>query len=95
MESEYSIDAYVIVKDLAKTDAPGKIYDELNSEGIKIEYLINNAGIADYGFFHKTNWDKEAAMIDLNIKSLTGMTKLFARDTVDRKSSRKIIHWKP
>lgn len=88
LESEYGIQAYVIVKDLSLPDAPKDVYDELASQTIDIEYLINNAGFGDFGLFHETDWNKEATMIDLNMRSLTHMTKLFSRDMIQRGSGK-------
>lgn len=42
------------------------------------EYLINNAGFGDFGHFTETSWAKEEKMIDLNIKTLTYLTKIYA-----------------
>lgn len=50
--------------------------------------MINNAGFGEFGCFIETSWEKEAAMIDLNIKTLTHLTKLFVKDMVSRGSGR-------
>ena len=77
LESEYGVSVIVIVSDLSKPNSPQEVYDEVTRQDIKINYLVNNAGFCDFGEFSQTNWEKEAMMIDLNIKSLTHLTKLF------------------
>jgi len=42
-----------------------------------VDFLVNNAGLGDYGFFYKSDWRKTAQMIQLNIVTLTQLTRLF------------------
>ena len=83
-----NVSVTIIAKDLSKVDAPKEVYDEMKRKNSGVDVLINNAGFGDFGFFHETKWEKEAMMIDLNVRSLTQMTKLFGRDMVDRKSGK-------
>jgi short-subunit dehydrogenase len=53
-----------------------------------VEFLVNNAGFGDYGFFAESNWSKTEEMIDLNVKSMTKMCRLFLTDMVKRKSGK-------
>ena len=48
----------------------------------KIDLLINNSGFGECGEFIKTDLDKELNMIDLNVKTLHILTKLFVQDFV-------------
>lgn len=88
LESDFGVEVLIIPKDLALPAAAQEIYNILNDKSIVINYLVNNAGFGDFGFFHETSWEKEASMIDLNVRSLTEMTKLFARDMVGRGEGR-------
>ena len=74
----------IIVKDLAQALSPKEIYEELNTQEIRVDILVNNAGFGDYGYFHEIDIEKEKQMIDLNIKALTELTYLFGRDMVKR-----------
>ena len=44
--------------------------------------MINNAGFGTFGNFNQTDLDNELNMIDLNIKTLHILTKLFLKDFV-------------
>lgn len=88
LEKHYQVEVITITKDLSKKEAPQQIFDQLQQQSIQVEYLINNAGFGDYGFFHETNWEKEEQMIDLNMKSLTYLTKLFLPEMVKRRAGR-------
>ena len=70
--------ATYIVKDISSTFNCMELYNEVKNENIDI--LINNAGFGVFGEFSKTNIDKELDMIDLNIKSLHLLTKIFLKD---------------
>lgn len=82
IEAEHQIQVTILAKDLSIDNAAEEVYSYVHSNNITIDYLINNAGFGGFGFFHETNWKKEAAMIDLNIKALTHFTKLFVKDMV-------------
>ena len=70
--------ATIIVKDISSTFNCMELYNEVKKEDIDI--LINNAGFGVFGEFCDTNIDKELDMIDLNIKSMHTLTKLFLKD---------------
>lgn len=70
--------ASYIVKDISSTFNCMELYNEVKKEDIDI--LINNAGFGVFGEFCDTNIDKELDMIDLNIKSMHTLTKLFLKD---------------
>lgn len=88
LEGIHNIKAAVIVKDLTRQDAPEEVYNKVKKAGIEIDYLINNAGFGGLGKFHEREWEKDKAMIDLNITALTALSKLFLPDFVKRNSGR-------
>lgn len=75
-------------KDLSRPEAAEEIFRTVITEGIEVDYLINNAGFGGFGPFHESDWDREAQMIDLNVRSLTHMTKLFLPAMVARGSGK-------
>jgi len=81
---KYGIQATVIAKDVASPGVPDEIFEELKKKGIVIDYLVNNAGFGLYGTFLETQLEEETNMIDINIKAVTAMTKLFLPDMVKR-----------
>jgi hypothetical protein len=84
----YGIKAEVIATDLSQPNVAQAVYDEIKRRGIRIEYLVNNAGFGHFGFFHETDWAKEKQMIDLNITTLSQFCKLFLQDMVARQSGK-------
>lgn len=68
----------IIPLDISSTYNCAKLYEKVKNEDIEI--VINNAGFGLYGEFTKTNIDQELDMIDLNMKALHVLTKLFLND---------------
>ena len=54
------------------------MYETVKNENIDI--LINNAGFGLFGDFETSDTDREMQMVDLNIKTLHLLTKLFLKD---------------
>lgn len=88
LEQQFSIQVEVMVKDLTAENAVQEIYEYLKSKSIIIDYLINNAGFGEFGLFTSNAWAKEKSMMDLNMKALTHLTKLFASDMQNRRSGK-------
>lgn len=84
LEQQYKIKVIVIAKDLSDLNATKEIYEEVKLQGIKIDYLINNAGFGALGKFHELDLARQISMINLNITSLTTLTHLFLPDFVLR-----------
>ena len=73
-----------MAKDLASVTAPQEIFDTLQDDGIQIDALINNAGFAAYGHFAtETKVEDELQMMQLNMITLTLLTKLFVKPMVE------------
>lgn len=81
----YNINCTVIASDLSLPGSAGEIYKACMSKNIHVNYLINNAGFGDYGFFHDSNVHKQLNMIQLNITTLTELTRLFLPPMIEKK----------
>ena len=87
-ENKYGTSVKVLPKDLSLPEAPQEIFSELEKEHIEVDVLVNNAGFSVYGMFSQTSWEKESEMIQLNIISLTHLTKLFLEKMLENKSGK-------
>ncbi len=74
----------IISMDLSDAENCLKLYKLLENENIDI--LINNAGFGTFGYFEEIPIDAELNMIDLNIKAVHILTKLFLADFKKRNS---------
>jgi len=84
LEERYPIKVLAVGCDLTKSDTVEKIASLLNGRGIIPDVLINNAGFGMYGSFDKIGTETEANMIQLNITSLTDLTKIIYRQMRSR-----------
>lgn len=81
LEGLHGIAARVIVKDLSDPAAPLEIFEELEKD-VRIDALVNNAGFGGFGSFAETDIDHQLRMIQVNVASLTHLTKLFLEGMV-------------
>jgi len=81
---DFQVNVKIIIMDLSSIDKLKELYVLTKNEDIDI--LVNNAGFGLFGEFKDTNLKTEFNMIDLNVKSLHFLTKLFLKDMVKRDS---------
>lgn len=84
LQQNFNIEVITIAKDLFKREAAFEIYEEIQSRGITINVLVNDAGQGQYGEFTETDINRELDIIQLNISSLVVLTKLYLKDMVAR-----------
>ena len=70
--------------DLSERGAAERLYDFC--KGTRVDFLINNAGFGVFGSFTDDPLERELELIDVNIRSLHILTKLFLRDMTARDS---------
>lgn len=83
LEAEFDVDVRTFTADLAENGAPRKLFDFAKKHSLTVDVLVNNAGIGDYGFFHESDWDRQATILDLNIRALTHLTHLFLPSMIE------------
>ncbi len=80
LEEKYSVNVLVIAKDLTEDGAVDAVYDRLRILGIRIDYLVNNAGFGDNNCYFDTAWQRQEQMVKLNVLALMHLTHLFGND---------------
>ena len=88
LENAHGITVEVLEKDLNDPEAPKEILEALRDKNIEVEILINNAGFGTFAPFIRTDWDKQAAIIAVNIHALTGLTHSFLPGMIERNRGR-------
>ena len=84
LKKELKTNIQIICLDLSDVENCKNLYNQVKNQDIDI--LINNAGFGAIGAFRKTDMSKELSMIDLNIKAVHILTKLFLKDFVKKDS---------
>lgn len=88
LRQQYKVNVYVVSKDLSDINTAKEIADYCHQNNLPIDYLINNAGFGDYGFFAESDWNKQLQMINLNITTLTYLTRLFLSGMIQRRTGK-------
>ena len=62
LRSEFEVNSAVIVADLSKANAAQDLFQNVEEIGAKVDFLINNAGLLQNGFFTKLSLKKQEAI---------------------------------
>ncbi|HPZ23591.1 MAG TPA: SDR family oxidoreductase [Bacilli bacterium] len=84
LQQELKVNVKIISLDISDVNNDYKLYEMTKNENIDI--LINNAGFGLFGEFKDTSLDRELEMIDLNIKAVHVLTKLYLNDFIKKDS---------
>ena len=80
--ADFQVETKLIILDLKDISKIKELYILTKNDDIDI--LINNAGFGLFGEFKETDLNKELEMIDVNIKAVHLLTKLFLKDMVKK-----------
>lgn len=83
---ELKTESRIITADLSDEKESFELYEQTKDENIDV--LINCAGFGVFGPFLETDLERELSMLDVNIRSVHILTKLFCHDFVERGSGR-------
>ena len=92
LQDEYGVDVEVIVQDLQVDNASQLVFDQIASNNITIDYLINNAGFGDNQLFKQSDPSRHRMMMQLNMHALTELTHLFVSYWIENKICGKIMN---
>ena len=73
----YNINVYSISLDLSEDNSCEKLLNYVNKKNISVDILINNAGLGSFGYLSEIEIEKELNLIDVNVRALTELTKVF------------------
>ncbi len=85
LSKSFGVSVFVIEKDLTKPQASEELFRETSSKNLVIDALVNNAGVATYGMFSRTELKAETDLLEINIGALTKLSKFYLRPMLERK----------
>ncbi len=88
LKNEQGGEVETVALDLTDIDAPLALYKQLASKSVEIDVLVNNAGSGDVGPFIASDLERQLAMLQLNMVSLTALTRLFLPGMIERGEGR-------
>ena len=78
--------------DLSKPENCEELFHKCQQQNLIPQILINNAGYGNHGSFMETDKEFELNMIDLNVRSLTHLNKLFIPEMLQQKNKSHILN---
>lgn len=84
LQSAHGTPCVVVGADLGTPEGVAAVVREVESRGIELEVLVNNAGFGLSGPFATLPAESQLGMIDLNIRALTALTRAFVPGMVAR-----------
>jgi short-subunit dehydrogenase len=88
LEREFGVSVRTVQLDLALTEAPEALFDDLRTSGINVDILVNNAAFGKFGNFADVSLEESLGQVQLNITALTHLTKLFLTPMLARGSGK-------
>jgi uncharacterized protein len=85
---QHGVNIRIIAFDLSSASAPKSLFEQLQRENISVDILINNAGFGAYGKFPQMSESEILGQIDLNIRALTEVTRLFLPPMIARRNGK-------
>lgn len=84
LRERHGVEVDVVAVDLSKPEGPKALFDATEGAGKAIDVLVNNAGFGTKQPFLEQTWDKSFEELQLNLVSLTELTKRFAQKMRER-----------
>jgi hypothetical protein len=88
LSAEHSIRATAVPIDLSDPAAPEELFRVIDEQRIAVDVLVNNAGFGTHGPFATSDVEQQVRMIEVNVTSLTHLTRLFLPQMLARKCGR-------
>jgi short-subunit dehydrogenase len=85
LRTSHGIQAEVEAIDLSGQSSADELFGRLQARDRQIDILINNAGFGVFGELDKASYAQIGEMLNLNIVTLTRLTKLFGDEMVRRR----------
>ena len=88
LEKAHGTRSLILASDLSAPGATAYVHDQTTRADISVSVLVNNAGFGQFGLFVENDLEECLQQIQLNITTLTHLTRLYLPEMVERKSGR-------
>ncbi len=88
LRAAHGVEARVLVADLAGPRAAAEIFAATEGAGVRVDALVNDAGVGWWGRFHELDPEGEMRTVRVNVAALTHLCALFLPAMVRRGSGR-------
>ena len=81
----------IIAADLSRSGAAAALVRELETQGLTVDVLINNAGLGSNGRFDMSDPHRDAEILQVNVVALTELTRLLLPPMVKRRKGKVML----
>jgi len=74
LSASHGVKCRCIPLDLSRTEAVGELAEQLEANGIEIDFLVNNAGYGVPGTFEQEGWSRHQASLQVMLNSVCELT---------------------
>ncbi|MGA9527105.1 MAG: SDR family oxidoreductase [Terriglobales bacterium] len=86
LEKNHGARSLILAADLSEPGAAAYVFDQTTRAKIALDVLVNNAGFGQYGFFAENDLEECMRQIQLNVTTLTHLTRLYLPEMLARES---------
>jgi short-subunit dehydrogenase len=84
LEKAHSTRSLILATDLTEPGAAAYVLDQTTRADIQVDVLVNNAGFGQYGLFAENDLEECLRQIQLNVTTLTHLTRLYLPAMIER-----------
>jgi short-subunit dehydrogenase len=88
LEKAHGARSLILAVDLSEPGAAAYVLDQTTRASIQVDVLVNNAGFGQYGMFADNDLEECLRQIQLNITTLTHLTRLYLPAMIAQMSGR-------
>jgi uncharacterized protein len=88
LERAHGTRSLILASDLTEPGAPAYVLDQTTRAEIQVDVLVNNAGFGQFGFFAENDLEVCLQQIQLNVTTLTHLTRLYLPAMIERETGR-------
>src|SRR5450755_2939942 len=86
LEKAHGTRSLILAADLTDPGAPAYVLDQTTRADLQVDVLVNNAGFGQYGLFVDNDLEECLRQIQLNVTTLTHLTRLYLPAMLERGS---------
>ncbi|MBZ5547840.1 MAG: SDR family oxidoreductase [Acidobacteriia bacterium] len=88
LEKAHGTRSLILAVDLTEPGASAYVLDQTTRADVVVDVLVNNAGFGQYGLFVESDLEECLRQIQLNVTTLTHLTRLYLPGMIERKNGR-------
>ena len=88
LEKAHGTRSLILATDLTEPGAAAYVLDQTTRADIQVDVLVNNAGFGQYGLFADSDLEECLRQIQLNVTTLTHLTRLYLPTMIESKTGR-------